>query len=87
MTTTTTSHADIVNPTFNNVTIDNTENPVNFAGGSFVGNYAPLAINDANRKSIVLLAAGSSPAATGLTTNPEEIVWSLDGLEGSDELR
>lgn len=59
MTTTTTSHADIVNPTFNNVTIDNTENPVNFTGGSFVGNYAPLAINDANRKSIVLLAAGN----------------------------
>ena len=57
MTTKATSHADIVNPTFNNVTIDNTENPVNFAGGSFVGNYAPLAINDANRKSIVLLAA------------------------------
>lgn len=59
MTTKATSHADIVNPTFSNVTIDNTENPVNFAGGSFVGNYAPLAINDANRKSIVLLAAGN----------------------------
>ena len=59
MTTTTTSHADIVNPTFNNVTIDNTENPVNFAGGSFVGNYNPFAITDANRKSIVLLAAGN----------------------------
>ena len=33
------------------------------------------------------ILAGSSPAATGLTTNPEEIVWALDGLEGSDELR
>ena len=31
--------------------------------------------------------AGSAPAATDLTTNPEEIVWALDGLEGSDELR
>lgn len=50
---------DIVNPVFENVIIDNTENPVNFTGGSFVGNYAPLAINDANRKSIVLLAAGN----------------------------
>lgn len=50
---------NIVNPVFESVIIDNTENPVNFTGGSFVGNYAPLAINDANRKSIVLLAAGN----------------------------
>ena len=33
--------------------------PVNFTGGSFVGTYNPFAITDANRKSIVLLAAGN----------------------------
>ena len=52
--------ADIVNPVFTDVTISSA-NPtaVDFSGGSFVGNYAPLEITDANRNSIVLLAAGN----------------------------
>ena len=50
---------NIVNPVFESVIIDNTENSVDFTGGSFVGNYAPLQITDANRNSIVLLAAGN----------------------------
>ncbi len=85
MTTTTTSHADIVNPTFNNVTIDNTENPVNFAGGSFVGNYAPLAINDANRKSIVLLAAGNKLgyAKTDRTLNSFRAYFDIPSVAGA----
>ena len=85
MTTTTTSHADIVNPTFNNVTIDNTENPVNFNGGSFVGNYAPLAINDANRKSIVLLAAGNKLgyAKTDRTLNSFRAYFDIPSVAGA----
>ena len=59
MTTTATSHTNIINPTFSNVIIDATTRNVDFAGGTFMGNYAPLEITDANRKSIVLLAAGN----------------------------
>lgn len=59
MTTTATSHTNIINPTFSNVIIDATTRNVDFAGGTFMGNYAPLEITDANRNSIVLLAAGN----------------------------
>ena len=53
-------YVNIINPMFRFVTIDKTAPaPVNFSGGSFVGNYAPLEITDANRNSIVLLAAGN----------------------------
>ena len=51
--------SDIINPVFNNVTIVKTENPVNFTGGTFKGNYAPLEITDANRDNILLLAGGN----------------------------
>ena len=51
---------NIVDPRFGGVTIVKTAPaPVNFTGGSFVGTYNPFAITDANRKSIVLLAAGN----------------------------
>ena len=51
---------NIVNPEFTDVTISSTKpTAVDFTGGSFVGNYAPLEITDANRNSIVLLAAGN----------------------------
>ena len=57
---------DIVNPVFKGVTIDKAAPaPVEFSivGSSdkcqFVGNYAPLEITNANRNSIVLLAAGN----------------------------
>ena len=44
---------------FTGVTIDNTNRDVAFTDGQFKGNYAPLEITDANRNSIVLLAAGN----------------------------
>ena len=44
---------------FTGVTIDNTNRDVAFTDGQFKGNYAPLPITDANRNSIVLLAAGN----------------------------
>jgi hypothetical protein len=51
---------DIVNPIFSNVTIEKpATTAVGFDGGEFVGNFAPLEITDANRNSIVLLAAGN----------------------------
>ena len=51
---------NIVNPVFSNVTVeDPASTVVSFNGGEFVGNFAPLEITDANRKSIVLLAAGN----------------------------
>ena len=51
---------NIVNPVFSNVTVeDPATTEVSFNGGEFVGNFAPLEITDANRKSIVLLAAGN----------------------------
>ena len=51
---------NIVNPVFSNVTVeDPASTVVSFNGGELVGNFAPLEITDANRKSIVLLAAGN----------------------------
>ena len=57
---------DIVNPKFTRVTIDKTApTSVSFTNNKttgncqFVGSYAPFDITDANRKSIVLLAAGN----------------------------
>ena len=47
------------NLVFTGVTIDNTNRDVAFTDGQFKGNYAPLPITDANRNSIVLLAAGN----------------------------
>ena len=52
-------------PTITGVTIDKTERPVSFTNNKttgdcqFVGSYAPLSINDANRNEILLLAAGN----------------------------
>ncbi len=51
--------ANLTNPVFKNVTIDNTVNDVIFAGGSFKGTYAPLEITDANRDEVLLLATGN----------------------------
>ena len=51
---------NIVNPVFSNVTVENpATTEVSFNGGEFVGNFAPLEITDANRNSVVLLAAGN----------------------------
>ena len=51
---------NIVNPVFQNVTVEDPANTeVSFNGGEFVGNFAPLEITDANRNSVVLLAAGN----------------------------
>ena len=51
---------NIVNPVFQNVTVeDPATTEVSFNGGEFVGNFAPLEITDANRNSVVLLAAGN----------------------------
>ena len=41
---------------FTGVTIDDTKRDVTFTGGTFMGNYAPLEITDANRDDIVVLA-------------------------------
>ena len=51
--------ANLTNPVFKNVTIDNTMNDVSFTGGSFKGTYAPLEIIDANRDKVLLLATGN----------------------------
>ena len=51
--------ANLTNPVFDNVTIDNTMNDVSFSGGSFKGTYAPLEITDANRDEVLLLATGN----------------------------
>ena len=76
---------NIVNPVFESVIIDNTENPVNFAGGSFVGNYNPFAITDANRKSIVLLAAGNKLgyAKTDRTLNSFRAYFDIPSVAGA----
>ena len=51
---------NIVNPVFSNVTVeDPATTEVSFNGGEFVGNFAALEITDANRNSVVLLAAGN----------------------------
>ena len=51
---------NIVNPVFEDVTIDKTAPaPVAFNGGSFNGGYAPLPITDANRNSILLLSSSN----------------------------
>ena len=51
---------NIVSPVFSGVTIGST-NPtaVDFTGGTFVGNYTPLEITDANRDNILLLSGGN----------------------------
>jgi len=55
----TTTGADLVNPVFENVIIDETTNEVEFTGGTFRGNYAPLEITDDNRNDILLLSSGN----------------------------
>ena len=50
---------DLVNPVFNAVTINNTPNNVEFTGGTFRGNYAPLEITNKNRNDILLLSSGN----------------------------
>lgn len=50
---------DLVNPVFNAVTINNTPNNVEFTGGTFRGNYAPLEITADNRNDILLLSSGN----------------------------
>lgn len=51
--------ANLVNPVFTGVTIDNTNRDVSFTGGSFMGTYAPLEITDANRSKVLLLSGGN----------------------------
>ena len=54
------SGSNIENPTFSGVTISSTEpTPVNFSGGSFVGQYSPFIINDDNKDEIVMLSTGN----------------------------
>ena len=48
--------ANLVNPVFTGVTIDNTNRDVDFTGGSFKGTYAPLEITEANRSKVLLLS-------------------------------
>ena len=51
---------DIVNPTFNGVSIISTEpTPVEFTGGSFVGQYSPFTINAGNIDKIIMLSTGN----------------------------
>ena len=50
---------DLVNPVFENVTIDKTSRDFKFTGGTFKGNYAPLEITDDNRNDILLLSSGN----------------------------
>jgi hypothetical protein len=50
---------DLVNPVFTNVTIDKTNREVEFTGGTFRGNYAPLEITADNRNDILLLSSGN----------------------------
>ena len=51
--------ANLVNPVFTGVTIDNTNRDVDFTGGSFMGTYAPLEITDANRSKVLLLSGNN----------------------------
>ena len=77
---------NIVNPRFGGVTIVKTAPaPVNFSGGSFVGNYNPFAITDANRKSIVLLAAGNKLgyAKTDRTLNSFRAYFDIPSVAGA----
>lgn len=50
---------NIVSPVFNGVTIDGTNRDITFTGGTFMGNYAPLEITDANRDNILLLSGSN----------------------------
>jgi hypothetical protein len=50
---------DIVNPVFQDVTINNAPTTVAFTGGSFVGTYSPVNITNENKNSILLLATGN----------------------------
>ena len=50
---------NLENPVFNAVTIDNTPRNVEFNGGTFRGNYAPLEITNKNRNDILLLSSGN----------------------------
>jgi len=45
---------------FTGVTIDKTNRDVAFSGGTFMGNYKPLEITDANRNDIVVLAVDTN---------------------------
>ena len=50
----------IESPEFTGVTIKSTEpTPVNFTGGSFVGQYSPFTIDDSNKDDIILLSTGN----------------------------
>ena len=50
---------NLTSPVFNEVTIANVIDNVNFTGGAFKGNYDALTINDTNRNRILLLTSGS----------------------------
>ena len=50
---------DIMNPVFQDVTINHAPTTVAFTGGSFVGTDSPFAITDENKNSILLLATGN----------------------------
>ena len=50
----------IESPEFTGVTIKSTEpTPVNFTGGSFVGQYSPFTIDNSNKDDIILLSTGN----------------------------
>ena len=50
---------NIKNPVFCDVTIDATENNVNFSGGVFKGTFSPLTIDDSNRNEVLLLSGSN----------------------------
>ena len=50
---------DIMNPIFQDVTINHAPTTVAFTGGSFVGTYSPVNITNENKNSILLLATGN----------------------------
>ena len=61
---------NIVNPKFNNVTIDaNASTEVSFTGGRFVGNYDPFVIDSYNRNEIIYLGTGNIIGYATLTAN------------------
>ena len=62
---------DIVNPTFNGVSIISTKaTPVNFDGGSFVGQYSPFTITADNIDKIIMLSTGNR---LGYSKNPRTL--------------
>jgi hypothetical protein len=61
---------NIVDPKFNNVTIDaNASTEVSFTGGKFVGNYNPFIIDDNNKNEVIYLGSRNVIGYATLTAN------------------